>query len=148
MCGAAMASRARSTCLRSSAPPPSLPLAPTTPSQGGGDPPQGPTVPGKQADIAGVSDRSRFRLWQSGEDDGEHAFRVSEDVVVSEPEDSVALASEPSVAPEVFGVFEVLAAVKLDDQPAVQAGEVDDVGTDGYLATESGSKGAAAELSP
>jgi hypothetical protein len=66
----------------------------------------------------------------------EHAFGVGEDVVVPEANDTPALAGEPFGPPFIGGILAVLAAVRLNNQPVLGAGEVDDEPADRMLSSE------------
>ena len=64
------------------------------------------------------------------------ALQVGRDFVIPEPQHLQSFAVEEKIARRVGGAVQMLAAVGFDHQPRFQAGEVDDVGTDGVLPAE------------
>jgi hypothetical protein len=76
---------------------------------------------------------------EGGEDRLHHGIGARQDIVVPEAQDREAFALEKCIASRVVRRgFDVLAAVELDDQPGLQAGEIGDVRSDGDLASEAG----------
>ena len=67
----------------------------------------------------------------------DHAFEIVRHVIVHETNDAEALGSEPGVAALVAHVVDVVCcAIKLDDEFALDADEIDDEPADGVLAAD------------
>jgi hypothetical protein len=70
------------------------------------------------------------------------AIRLLENLVVPEPEHPKVSRFEPRGALAIFLGVEMLASIDFDDQMSLYAGEIDDIGTQGNLASETVSAGA------
>jgi hypothetical protein len=70
------------------------------------------------------------------------AIRLLENVVVPEAEHPKVSRFEPRGALVIFLGVEMLASIDLDDQMSLYAGEIDDIWTQGNLASETVSAGA------
>jgi len=79
----------------------------------------------------------RWGIVEGVVDGREHALEIVEHVIVSETEDTVAVLRE-LVGATVIGVFigRVLAAIELDGNLCLRAGEIDDVPPDRMLAAK------------
>ena len=100
---------------------------------------------GTRAKRGSASGRVRQRSAERIEDGIEHAFAVFDDVDVPEAQHAIAMLAEPDVSRCVVVLpFGMLSAIDFDHEVALQADEIDDVGTDGMLAP----KAVAAELTP
>jgi hypothetical protein len=66
----------------------------------------------------------------------EHANWIVEDVIVPETQNSEGLRSKKCVPPEVAFAFDVLRSIGFDNQSALQANEISDVGIDDHLTPE------------
>ena len=83
--------------------------------------------------------RSVFRSpWQSGtgQDGILDGARIRQNLVIPEPDDRISLSAQPSIAHSVTQTFGMLRAVGFDDQPMLEADEIDDVSTQRNLAAK------------
>ncbi len=78
-----------------------------------------------------------FLVAKCGKDGLHDSVSVPKDVVVPEPNDSIALVLEPSGAPCVACDLScVLSAINFDDEPAFETYEIDDEPSNGCLAAK------------
>src|SRR5260221_14717746 len=73
---------------------------------------------------------------QRVQDRRQNAFRIRENVIVPKADDTPAAAFKPCRALRISGALIVLAAIRLDHEVMLRAGEVDDKPADRMLAAE------------
>ena len=64
------------------------------------------------------------------------AFRIGQDFIIPESQNMEAALAKTSVPYRIRRGIHVLAAVGLEYEPCLQAGEIDDIGPDGTLPAE------------
>ena len=69
-------------------------------------------------------------------DDFDDAFRDLQDIAVPEAKHTKPFTFEPACPLTVVRLLRVLSAIDPDDQPSIEAYEIDDVASDGRLATD------------
>jgi len=65
-----------------------------------------------------------------------HCIRLSQHVVVPEPQHAIPLGRKPGIARSVSRIINVLSPIELNHQPALKADEVCDVRANRLLTTE------------
>ena len=73
---------------------------------------------------------------QGGENGVEDASRIGEDLIVPEAQDDKSVLLQKLVAFEVQPAVGMLAAIRLDNLPTLEAGEVDNIGSNDMLPSE------------
>jgi len=82
--------------------------------------------------------RASPRQPATGQDRGDHGRSLLQHRMIPKSQNREALGREPRVARHVARVLRVLRTVALDDDPALEADEIDDVGTERNLTTPFG----------
>jgi hypothetical protein len=72
----------------------------------------------------------------SGYNDLQNAVHVFQNVVIPEPQDTVVVLGQPSIADTICFAVSVLSAIHLYNHPRFPADKIDHVGTDRLLANE------------
>ncbi len=66
----------------------------------------------------------------------QYVGRLLQDLVIPETQDQITLGHQPGVSHPVLCTTQMLTPIDLDDQPGLQAGEIDDIRADGYLSSK------------